>query len=299
MGGAPVSDLVPELIVDARCAVGEGPVWDASAAALLWVDIPAGIVHRHVPASGMTDSTAVGQPVGAVVPCASGELLLGLRDGIARLTAFDADAVPSLLVGIETDRPENRLNDGKCDPQGRFWIGTMADPPIPGAGSLYRLDADLSLTLAITSATISNGLGWSPDGTLMYFIDSPTHGVDMLDFDPVSGCASGRRRLVSTPDRLGLPDGMAVDAEGGLWVAFWGGGVIRRYSSDGKFDAEVAFPAAQVSSCAFGGDDLSDLYVTTAAIGLSEAGHRETPHAGGLFRVRPGVRGLATTLFAG
>jgi D-xylonolactonase len=115
----------------------------------------------------------------------------------------------------------------------------------------------------------------------------------------VSGSPGERRRLVSTPERLGLPDGMAVDAEGGLWVAFWGGGVLRRYTSDARLDAEVALPAAQVSSCAFGGDDLADLYVTTAAIGLSEAERRETPHAGGLFRVRPGVRGLATTLFAG
>jgi sugar lactone lactonase YvrE len=294
-----VSDLVPELIVDARCAVGEGPIWDAQRAALLWVDIPAGRVHRHIPVDGTTDSAMVGQPVGAVVPRASGELLLALRDGIATLPAFDADAAPELLVPIESDRPENRSNDGKCDPQGRFWIGTMAEPPTPGAGSLYRLDADFTLTRVLESTTISNGLGWSPDGTRMYFIDSPTHRVDMLDFDPSNGDVSGRRLLVSTPELLGLPDGMAVDAEGGLWVAFWGGGVLRRYTPDGKLDAEIVFPAAQVSSCAFGGDDLGDLYVTTAAIGLSEEERRDTPHAGGLFRVRPGVRGMHATLFAG
>lgn len=294
-----MSGLVPELVVNARCAVGEGPVWDAPRQALLWVNIPAGRVHRHVPATGATASVNVGQPVGVVVPRASSELLLGLRDGIAALPTVARDAAAELLLRVEPDRPGNRMNDGKVDPQGRFWVGSMADPPVPGAGSLYRLDADLTLTCAIAGTTISNGLGWSPDGTRMYFIDSPTHGVNVFDFDAASGTVSGRRQLLAASPALGLPDGMAVNAEGGLWVAFWGGGVLRRYAPDGELDAEVAFPAAQVSSCAFGGEDLGDLYVTTAAIGLSEQERHVTPHAGGLFRIRPGVRGLPSTPFAG
>ena len=164
---------------------------------------------------------------------------------------------------------------------------------------MYRLDADHRLTKVLTDVTISNGLGWSPDQRTMYYIDSPTYRIDAFDYDVTSGAVSNRRRLVEIPRAWGLPDGMTVDEEGFLWVAFWGGSAVRRLAPDGRVDATVRFPVTQVTSCAFGGPDLSELFVTSARSGLTDAALSEQPLAGGLFRVRPGVRGLPSPPFAG
>jgi sugar lactone lactonase YvrE len=166
-------------------------------------------------------------------------------------------------------------------------------------GSLYRLDANRGLTRVLTGVTISNGLGWSPDGRTMYYIDSATHRIDAFDFEPETGSVSGRRRLVELPEGWGLPDGMTVDEEGFLWVAFWGGSAVRRIAPDGQVALVVELPVSLVTSCAFGGDDLADLYVTSARTELSGTQLRQQPHAGALFRIRPDVRGLPDHPFAG
>jgi len=286
-----------ELVLDARADLGEGPVWDAVARLLIWVDITAGVVHRFDPETRRDEPFEIGRPVGAAVPTASGELALAVDDGFALLDP--ATRRIERLAEVESDVPETMMNDGKCDPAGRFWAGTKDIEGRRPLGALYRLDKDGDVLRVLTGVTISNGLAWSPDHGTMYYIDSPTFGIDAFDFDPETGSASRRRRLVDFPTDWGLPDGMTIDENGFLWVAFWGGSAVRRLSPDGSVASVVEFPVTQVSSCAFGGEDLSDLYVTSARNGLSGEQLGGQPHAGGLFRVRSGVQGLVPHAFGG
>lgn len=290
---------VPELVADCRCSVGEGPVWDAREGALLWVDIVTGEVFRLAPASGELTRISLGQEVSAVLPRASGGYVVTLTDGVAALASIAQDAPLELLAPVEPEQPGNRLNDAKCDPAGRLWGGTMAHERTPGAGALYRLDGDLTLTRVLDGVTVSNGLGWSPDGTRMYFVDSQPRTLDVLDFDVGTGEATGRRRLIDVPAALGSPDGLAVDAEGAIWLAVWGSGAVYRHAPDGELLEVVAMPHRDVASCCFGGPDLSDLYITTASHELSDAERAQDPRAGGVYRLTPGVRGLPPTPFAG
>jgi sugar lactone lactonase YvrE len=287
--------ITAELVLDAGADVGEGPVWDAATGGLIWVDITSSVVHVWYP-DGRWRSWQVPEHVGAAVPRAAGGMMLAVRSGFASLAD---DGSVRVVAMVEADDAGTRMNDGKCDPQGRFWAGTMAYAETPGAGSLYRLDPDGAVHQVLTGLTISNGLGWSPDGTVMYYIDTASGGVDTFRFDAAAGAITGRRRLITVDPADGSPDGMTVDDEGCLWVALWGGGAVRRYRPDGTLDAVVPLPASQVTSCAFGGQDGGDLYITTAACGLSPRQRDAQSHAGGLFRCRPGVTGPPTTPFAG
>lgn len=282
-----------ELVLDAAADLGEGPTWDSRARVLIWVDITGCRVHRFDPATGRDAAIDVGRPVGAAVPTTSGRLALALSDRFSLLDPTTGQT--ELLAEVEADVAETIMNDGKCDPAGRFWAGTKDVEGYRPLGSLYRLGTDRGPVQVLTGVTLSNGLGWSPDGRTMYYIDSPTYAVDAFDFEPETGSVSHRRRLVGFPKGWGLPDGMTVDEEGFLWVAFWGGSTVRRIAPDGRITAAVVFPVSQVTSCAFGGDDLADLYATSARTGLSDDQLREEPSAGGLFRLRPGVHGLPHT----
>ena len=286
-----------ELALDARSDLGEGPSWDAATQRLLWVDIPAGAVHRLDPRSGEDERFDVGQPVGAAVPAADGRIALAVSDGFAMLDT--ATGAIERIADVEADQPDTMMNDGKCDPAGRFWAGTKDAAGSRPVGALYRLGIDRSPTRILTGVAISNGLGWSPDGSTMYYIDSPTHRIDAFAFDAASGDASDRRTFLELPEELGLPDGMTVDEEGFLWVAFWDGAAIRRFDPKGRMHTEVALPVRRVTSCAFGGPDLSELFVTSARDGLSDPELAEQPLAGGVFRIEPGVRGLPTRPYAG
>jgi sugar lactone lactonase YvrE len=286
-----------ELVLDARADLGEGPAWDADARRLIWVDITAGVVHRFDPTTGRDEAIEVRRPVGAAVPTTSGGLIIAARDGFSLLDPATGEI--DLVAGVDATVPATLMNDGACDAAGRFWAGTKDVEGRRPLGSLFRLDADLTLTRVVTGVTISNGLGWSPDQRTMYYIDSATHAIDAFDFEIETGAVSHRRRLVELPKAWGLPDGMTVDEEGFLWVAFWTGSAIRRLSPVGEVDSVIELPVSLVTSCAFGGDDLSDLYVTSARVGLSEEQLEAQPHAGGLFRLSPGVRGPAAHPFAG
>jgi sugar lactone lactonase YvrE len=287
-----------ELVLDAHALVGEGPVWDDASGTLVWVDIMSNAVHRYDPTTDTDRAIDVGQPVGAAVLRGDGNgLMLALRDGFGRLDE-DSGKV-ELVAPVEAAVPTNRMNDGKCDPAGRFWAGTMAtDEQAPGQGALYRLDADLKVHQMVTGITLSNGLDWSLDGRQMYYIDSKSHGVDVFDFDPANSSVAKRRRLITFQPDEGLPDGMTVDGEGGLWIALHGSGSIRRYTPDGHVDQVVRVPPSMVTCCAFGGPDLTDLYITTMSLGLSEADLRAQPLAGALFRCRPGLSGRPAYRFA-
>jgi sugar lactone lactonase YvrE len=283
-----------ELVLDAHAGLGEGPLWDARSGALLWVDIMAGLVHRFDPAAGTDVTLAVGQPVGAVVPRAAGGYALAVRDGFA---VIDADGSPMRIVArVDGGRPELRMNDGACDSRGRFWAGTMHLHEAPGAGALYRLAPDGHVETMLRDVTVSNGIAWSPDDTVMYYADTATQGVDAFDYDAESGAISNRRRLATIEDGAGSPDGLVVDEEGCIWVALWDGWAVRRYSPDGALQRVVNVPAARVTKPAFGGPALDELYITSAAPDAADA---EQPHAGGIFRVRPGVRGLPANAYAG
>ena len=284
-----------ELVVRTRAEVGEGPIWDPGTETLIWVDITGSAVHRFDPATGQDQCMDVGIDVGAVAVRASGGLVLAAADGFR---ALEADGSQTVLAEVEADDPGMRMNDGKCDRHGRFWAGTMAyDEAAPaGLGKLYRLDPDLSVHTMVGGVSISNGIDWSPDDRVMYFIDSPTRRVDVFDYDRDDGAISNRRTLIQVDSSIGFPDGMTVDANGDLWVAVWGGSRVMHYAPDGSERGMVRFPVSQTSSCAFGGADRRDLYVTSAARGISEEAE---PEAGSLFRARPGAVGQAPSSFSG
>ncbi|HEY5388656.1 MAG TPA: SMP-30/gluconolactonase/LRE family protein [Thermoleophilia bacterium] len=291
----PAPDWRFEVAVPPDARLGEGPRWDAATGTLLWVDIIGQRVHRYDPRTGADAIWATPAPVSLALPRRRGGAVVGLPGGLYVLD--DLEGAP--LVPLEGDRVENRTNDGACDIHGRLWVGTMAlDERTPSA-ALYQVDADLRVTRLLGGTTISNGLGWSPDGARFYFIDSPTRRVDVFACDLVSGVLGERRSLVTVDVDGAVPDGIAVDAEGCLWVALHGGWGLNRYSPRGELLAEVRLPVAKVTSCCFGGPELKDLYVTTRRESLSDAELAQQPLAGALLRLDPGVAGLPTYAFAG
>ena len=285
------------LAVEAGDLIGEGPAWDARRACLLWTDIAGRRIHRLDPDSAEVWTRTLPQMAGAVLPRAAGGLVLCLQDGVY-LTDSDDDE-PRLLVPVESDEPSTRLNDVKTDRAGRLWGGTMALDAAADAGSFYRIEPDGRIETISAPVSISNGVDWSLDGSLMYYIDTSTGRMDVFDFDLQAGSATDRRPFIHFDESLGIPDGMTVDAEGGLWVAFYDGWAVRRFGPDGRLDRTIELPAARTTSCAFGGRRLDQLYVTSGRDGLSVSQLAAQPHAGGLFVIQPGVTGLPITPFAG
>ena len=284
-----------EVAVPPEAQLGEGPRWDAATGTLLWVDILGQRVHRYDPATGIDAAWATPGLVSLALPRRGGGVVVGLPGGLYLLD----DLAGAPVVPLEADRLENRTNDGACDARGRLWVGTMAlDERSPNA-ALYRVDADLRVTRVLAGTTISNGLGWSPDGARFYFIDSLTGRIDVFACNPETGALGERRPLVTVDVAGAVPDGMAVDAEGCLWVALHGGWGLNRYSAEGELLDEVRLPVAKVTSCCFGGPELRDLYVTTRRESLSDAELAQQPLAGALLRLDPGVAGLPTYAFAG
>jgi sugar lactone lactonase YvrE len=286
-----------EVFADLRADVGEAPHWDDASRTLLFVDLTGGTVFRYDQSGLRLGSFDVGQEVGAVVPRRGGGLVLAVRDGIA--VATDSGEDLELTAPVERGIPGNRMNDAKCDPAGRLLAGTMAFDVSPHAAALYRVEPDWSFDQVVRDVTQSNGIAWSPSGSRMYFIDSATHGVDVFDYDVGTGSAGNRRRLVTIDPAHGIPDGMTADDEGNLWVACFGGAAVRCYSPAGMLLDEIFFPVTQVTSCAFGGPGLADLYVTSAAYRLSAGQLRKEPHAGATFICRPGAAGMPASSFAG
>lgn len=281
-----------DVVLEAGADLAEGPVWTGDS--LWWVDIEAGRVHHTEPATGDDEVIDVGEPVGAVIPRAGGGAVLGVRDGVS---FRDSEGREERRLLIEADDDQSRMNDAKCDPAGRLFTGTMTHEHRRSA--LYRVDPDGAVTTVLTGLGISNGLGWSPDGGRMYFIDTPTLRVDVMTYDVATGAVGERKPLVVIADDEGFPDGMTVDAEGCLWVAFWDGGCLRRFGADGILLRTVPLPVERVTSCTFGGPDLDRLFVTTASTGLDDAQRAAQPLAGSILAVDPGVRGMPVSRFAG
>jgi sugar lactone lactonase YvrE len=253
----------------ATALLGEGPRWDAEAERLLWVDIDGGLLHAGDRTVDCDDKVC------AVAPWEGEVVLVALAGALAAVDVSDGSV--RRLAEVPHGRPGMRCNDGACDPAGRFWIGTMALDRTPGAAALYRYDPDGALHTVLTGITLSNGLGWDPAGRLMYYIDSPTQRVDVLDYDPGSGTIRNRRPFVAVPEADGLPDGLAVDDEGGVWVALYGGGEVRRFDAEGGVTGRVEVPAAHVTACCFAGNRL----FVTARGGLFAL---EVPYSGAAAR---------------
>jgi sugar lactone lactonase YvrE len=278
-----------EQLTDAVAFHGEGPVWWPDGSGLRFVDMLAGDVLT-LDADGTVSRTHVGDVAAALRPRRAGGAVIAVERGFA---LRDADGTVTALDPVWSDAGI-RMNEGGCDPDGRFWCGSMAYDQTPGAAAMYRLDTDGSVHRMFGDLTVSNGLEWSPDGSLAYFADTATHRIDVLDHDPDLGL-TGRRPFVTLPD-TGNPDGLTVDAEGGVWVALYGAGSVHRYDATGRLDAVVEVPTPNTTACTLGGPGLDRLFITTSRQGM---GPDDDPLAGSLFRVDAGVSGLPVRAFAG
>lgn len=286
------------VLLDIRAMVGEGALWDEQAQLFYWVDIMSNALYVYNPATGQNRLYDIGQHVGTVVLRQSGGVMLALANGFAEYDL--ASGKLTILSDPESHLPGNRFNDGKCDPGGRFWAGTMAYADQSTQGSLYRLDADLSVHKMLGNIAISNGIVWSHDKRTMYYIDTMVHNVRAFDYDNASGDISNERVAIPESPEMRMPDGMAIDADGNLWVAHFGGGCVRCWNPHtGQLIDQIDLPAKQITSCAFGGAELDTLFITSAAIGLDAEALAKQPLAGSLFSVKPGVTGALTYRFAG
>jgi sugar lactone lactonase YvrE len=281
-----------EVVVNHRCLLGEGPVWDAKLRRICWIDILQGEIHEYSPGDNIFRTLSVNQMIGAIAICKNGNFLAALKNGFGFIDRHSG--VLNMIANPEPHLPGNRFNDGKCDPEGRFWAGTMSHSDEHEAGSLYVLDKDLSITKKVERTTISNGMAWSPDQQTYYFIDTPTFTVVAFSFDKASGEISNRRIIIQISQHDGSPDGMTIDSEGMLWIAHWDGWQITQWNPEsGEKIHSIHLPVARVTSCTFGGDGLQDLYITTARTGLDEEQLKNQPLAGSLFVIRnTGYTGL-------
>lgn len=286
-----------ELFHDARSDLGEGPFWDEASEKLFWLDLFPGEIHTFAPATGISDRVDVGQAIGVFVLRSNGGILAAVRDGLG-FVDFESRSF-KLVVSVEIENTANRANDGKCDARGRFWYGTMAYDQTPGAGTLYRVDANLDVVPMVKGTTTSNGIDWSPDNRKMYHADTGTRCITMWDFDLEAGNIANPQIVFRAPEGAGSPDGLAVDASGDIWVAMWGGNSVLRLDPAGRLKEKIEIPATYVTSVAFGGKDLDELLITTARRPLDEAARAREPHAGSIYRCRPGVRGRAPFRFQG
>ena len=286
-----------QCVHDAHALLGEGPVWNPNTRTLEWVDVLRRTLWTHDPLSGTNRSLAVSRLVTAVLPARDGgRLVLGVG-GLSRVDANSRQLVE--LYDPEGERTTHRLNDAKCDTRGRIWGGTMRLDASAADGSLFRFDSISSSRRIDTGFLVANGLGWSPEDRTMYFTDTGINTIFAYDFDAVSGELSRRRRFIEVPPSMGRPDGLTVDSAGYLWVTMWDGWRVARYDPNGRLDREIILPVPRPTSCCFGGDDLSTLYITSARVRLSRDVISGAPLSGALFSIPLETPGLPTNLARG
>jgi sugar lactone lactonase YvrE len=287
----------PECIWNAHAQLGEGPLWSVREQALYWVDILNHRLHRHSLSDGQR-TWQFDQEITAVAERAeTRELVITQRHGFALFDPVSGRLTP--LKQVETELPDNRFNDGKCDRFGHFWAGTMDFDAAKNTGSLYRLSPDLQCTRIDSDYTVTNGPAWSADCRTLYHNDSAKGRVYAFDFDLESGAVSNKRLFLQFSPEDGSPDGMTTDAEDGLWIAHWGAGKLTRHDAEGNVTRSIGLPCSQVTSCAFGGPGLTTLYITSAAVGLSPQQREREPLAGGLFALELDIAGMPAHPFQG
>lgn len=288
-----------EVAFNLQSTLAEGPVWCSRLQILSWVDITKKQIGFFDPTSGVNKILQLSHMVGAVAPTTAGDYLIAQQDGFYRIN-ITTNEIIKISCPPDHDITQLRFNDGKCDPLGRFWAGTMALDFAKEAGSLYCLEPSGRLTTKLSQVTVSNGITWSHDKRLMYYIDSVTGTIDSFDFHNESGAIYNRKVVIRIDPYMGVPDGMTIDADGMLWIALWGGGsVICGNPVNGEILTKISLPATNVTSCTFGGKDLKSLYITTAREGLSAIQNLQQPLAGAVFVAQPGVAGVPTYYFNG
>jgi sugar lactone lactonase YvrE len=284
-------------VTDAVCLLGESPVWDWRTGALYFVDIKDPAVHCLDPQTGASRRWPMPEMIGSIGLRQRGGLVAALKSGFAFIDL--AAGHVTRIADPEAGRPGNRFNDGKVDPAGRFWAGTMDDGELLASGDLYRLDADLSVRRFAAGFVVTNGVEWSNDGRTLYFVDSAARRILAYGFEMGDGLLGAPRLFAAVDPSQGFPDGLAVDADDHVWSAHWNGARITRYRPDGSTERVIAMPVPLCTNCCFGGADLTTLFVTSASIGLDAAARLRAPQSGRVFAVTGlGVRGRPAHLFA-
>ena len=277
--------------IPSQCFLGEGPYWHVGRQSFFWVDIENGKLFEHNLKTKETKTRSFPHRLAVVLEDREGNLILGLD---RKLTKFDLDTEKlTWLCEVESEYPLHRFNDGKVDPKGRIWIGTLSTLFTEGVGSLYLVDQDLKPKIQLDNLTISNGMAWTEDNRTFYFIDTPTRQIKAYHFDLETGEIKLERIAVDIPENLGFPDGMCIDQEGMLWVAHYGGsGVYRWNPINGKLLEKIEVPVPHVTSCCFGGENLDMLLITTAQESLSEKQLKKYPMSGDVFLVKTKTKGF-------
>lgn len=283
-------------MIDVKCSwevnalLGEGPVWCSREGCLYWVDIQRNKIHRYFPATDDKFSWTFEQQITSIAPRRDGGFIVTSRqqfalwDGVSNTLEY--------MEKVEPDLPDNRFNDGKVDARGHYWAGTMDDKQLQASGALYRLSGDMSVQTMDSHYVITNGPCFSPDDSILYHTDTVARTIYAFDKDR-TGALANKRVFIQTPEAYGYPDGMTSDSEGCLWVCFYGGSRIVRYSNSGEELATIHLPVSNITSCTFGGDDYATLFITTASQGLDAQALKQQPLAGSLFACTPGVNGFA------
>lgn len=286
-----------ERVPETHARLGKGAVWNHTTGQLMWVDITGKVLNIYNPRMGMNLELYTGQMIGAVVSTMSGKAIVALENGFYYL--HPVTGTKTIIADLEVGFKEFRFNEGKCDPSGRFWAGTVSLDYSPGSGSLFRLDPDSSIHLMATNLSLPSGISWSNDHTRMYLIDAPSQKVMAYDFNNLTGEISQGKPVIEISEALGRPDGMTIDSDGNLWICLWGGAAVGCWNPDtGELLRKINVPALNVTSCAFGDSDLGTLYITTASMDANREERVKYPHAGSLFRVRPGVTGVEASFFS-
>lgn len=288
--------LKANLLLDSKSALGEGAFWAAHEKVLYWIDIEGGLLNSYNPADATNEIFEMGKKIGTVVPVNDSKVIVALEDGAYTYDVNGGEL--TLLCQPFQGQTGVRFNDGKCDPEGRLWVGTMANDCKSNIAALYKIDGSGKYLKMIENVIISNGIVWTSDKKSMYYIDTPTKKIVQYDYDNASGNISNKKVIIEVPDSIGSPDGMAIDKNNNIWVAMWGGASVRGYNpKTGKMIATIEVPAPNVTSIAFGGDNLDILFITTAQIGLNEESLRKYPLSGSMFSVKPGVVGVPSAYF--
>lgn len=283
-----------EQVLSLHNQLGEGSLWSVAEQALYWVDIERNCFFRFVPANNTYEKFEVGVAIGVLALRASGGLVMATKNGFAFWDPLSATLQP--IANPEASRPHLRFNDGAVDSKGRFWAGSMGKAE---EGVLYRLDPDGSVHTMLSELGVPNGIGWSPDDTIMYFTDSPRQIIYAFDYDSATGQIANRRTFVEVPKNSGSPDGLTVDSKGYIWSACWNGARVIRYTPNGIIDRVVEIPALRTTSCVFGGPEMNELYITSATTGLNDEQLKQYPLSGNLFRLKVDVTGTEKWKFAG
>jgi sugar lactone lactonase YvrE len=287
-----------ELVIDAGTALGEGAFWDDQGAVLYWVDIEESEVRMYDPDADSDQVHKVNDRPGTIVPRVRGGIVVAMGHEIVTFDEPGGEA--RVLCRFAEEPDENRMNDGKCDPAGRLWVGSLSTKGTRETSALYCVEADGTYRAALTGVTISNGIVWTPDEKTMYYIDTGTRAVQAFDYDKKAGAIGNGRTAFEIPEAMGYPDGMTIDSQGMLWIAMFFGKAVRRFDPQrGVLLESVELPVSNATSCALGGADLRDLYITTARAGLTNEALAAEPAAGGLFRARVEAPGIPQHRFAG